>query len=203
MTSWPALGDAWRTWLWSRLVHSLWSLPVRLPGMFSARFGSIRPREYVAGSAVCLLLLAAIPDLRQMWREAFPPPPPVPPVSVSWSTGELLTNGLWRLTREITIREKCGIVVWRRWFRIVGREDVEMAALSSSTGSLSAVAVGGRSEPGTYEDWWEYRPIPGAKGVRIVTATVAQCPSGYEGVVDVYVTPFDWSGIQAHPEVSR
>jgi hypothetical protein len=194
MNSWPALGGAWRTLPWSRLAHSVWQLPGRLSGMLSLRLTSIKAREYVAGTVVCLLLLAAVPDLWGMWRSLFPIPAPM---VVEWSEGHMMANGLWRLERELTISERCSTVVWRRWFRAEGSDDVEMPAVASSTDSLSPIALGGRRDVGTYADWWDYAPVPGLKGVRITTVTFAQCPSGYEGVLSLYVTPFDWTGVAA------
>jgi hypothetical protein len=160
--------------------------------MWSKRFSSIKPREWVAGSIVCLLMLGGVPGVVTLWHWLFV----LPPMVVDWSEPEMRPNGLWRVTREVTIRERCGTVVWRRWFRSEGSPDRQIDAVASSTASLSAVSVGGRGEPGTYEDWWEYRPIPGLKGARIVTGTFADCPSGFSGVIDLYVTPFDWTDIR-------
>ena len=168
----------------------------------SRRFWGISPREWLWGAALCLVVTVEAPQaIDRVWVMLHPPPPPPPiPMKVEWEEGAIMANGHWRVTRELTIREQCGTVVWRRFFRAEGREDFELQTVASSTGALTPpTAVGTRRAPGTYLDWWEYEPLPGLRGVRMVTATFADCPSGFSGSVGLYATPFDWTGIEAPP----
>ena len=193
--SWSSLAALAGAWAMSRsraLLSLGSSQAAGLLGMSSRRFFGISPREWLAGAAVCLVLTVEAPQAYDHFRAWFPIPAPM---SVGWSSERMMPNGHWRMERELTIRERCGMVVWRRWFRANNAEDIEIPAAASSTGSLSPISMGGRTEPGTYTDWWEYVPIPGIKGLRLTTVAFAQCPSGFEGIVDLYVTPFDWTGV--------
>lgn len=147
-------------------------------------------RQWVLAALLAMLCM-------QVWSMV---PPREPVVVAPGSIGaEAMPNGSMRFSRTVTVREICASVTVRRFFRgsIDGTPvaDTSYRALASSRTSLDPIFAGTMTRVGTFTDWWEYAPIPGFKGSFIVTAAVADCPSGYNGVFTLYVIPVDWTGV--------
>lgn len=151
--------------------------------------------HWVRGGLLGLLVLAVGPAL---WA-LLPPREPltVPSTSI---VSEVMSNGRWRITRTVVMREICeSLTISRRFTGELGgksKVDLRVSAVASSRTSLEPVFVPKMSrvagEP--YEDWLEYEIIPGFKGSYIVTVAASECPSGYNGVFTLYVAPVDWTG---------
>jgi hypothetical protein len=101
--------------------------------------------------------------------------------------------------RTNTVREVCGNLTLRRYFRGetngIPQNEIMLTAIGSSRPTLEPVFASSMSRTGTFTDWWEYQPIPGFTGSYIVSAAAADCPSGYNGVFVLYVTPVDWTNL--------
>lgn len=157
------------------------------------RFSLPNFRDLIIASLLALLCF-------QLWSWV----PPREPMSVDPTSivSQIMPDGRWRIERTNTVREVCGSLTLRRFFRgsgggsVMGTiADLEMPAVASSRTSLNPVFASTMGRAGTFTDWWEYVPAPGFKGSYIVTAAAAYCPSGYNGVFTLYVVPVDWTGL--------
>lgn len=143
------------------------------------------PREWLAGALLLLLLPTVYRDVAAL----FPHEPPVVGVEAA---AAIQPTGRWRVERTVRITELCGTALWSRTFKgsLNGEPVVDMllpAVAASLPGTLEPVTRGGRRPPGTYTDWWEYELPPGFRGVYIVSVALADCPSGFNDLVQVYV----------------
>jgi hypothetical protein len=150
--------------------------------------------HWLLGGLLALFVLIVVP----LGWALVPPTEPmhVDPTSIISQT---MPDGRWRVQRVNTIREQCGSITFRRFFRgeVNGHavDDRMLPAMASSRSeALAPIVPGGTRPPGVYEDWWEYRPVPGFVGSYIVTVAAADCArSGYNGIFTLYVVPIDWS----------
>lgn len=153
--------------------------------MWLYSFLAPRPREWLVAAFFVLLVPTIVADIAALF-------PTRPPVVGEGARGEMMPNGRWRVERTVRITELCGTALWSRTFKgsLNGEPVVDMllpAVASSLPGALEPVARGGRRPPGTYTDWWEYELPPGFRGVYIVSVALADCPSGFNDLVQVYV----------------
>jgi hypothetical protein len=153
--------------------------------------------HWLLGGLLALLVLIVVP----LGWALVPPTEPmhVDPKSI---VSQIRPDDLWQAGRTNVIREQCGSITFRRFFRgaVNGRpiDDFMLPASDSSRPDMLAPIVpGGSRPPGTYDDWWAYRPMPGFVGSYIVTVAASDCErSGYNGVFTLYVIPVDWSALR-------
>jgi hypothetical protein len=121
-----------------------------------------------------------------------------PPFEVLGSPhGQIMPNGLWRVTFRFNVREQCGNVTWRKAFRFDAHDDLLLDAVNASRPQArGAVIAGGSSRPGPLDFWLEYEPIAGRSGVFLVSGAFIDCPSGYQSVLVLPPVPVDWTGVQ-------
>jgi hypothetical protein len=152
-------------------------------------FSDISPWQWLSATLLALMVPWAAHQAMALLPDRIPISVPANSIMT-----EMRSADVWRVTRTSVIREQCGSLVARRFFRGeingIPVPDIAVEAIASSRPhAMGAVTATAGRAAGEYTEWWDYKLPPGFAGSYIVSVAAADCPSGYNGVFTLFVAP--------------